>query len=295
MVSNFEIFSNIYPYTSHYFDLKPDKYHYLDEGKGEVLLFLHGNPTWSFYYRTLIKEFKYSYRCVAPDHIGCGLSDKPQDYNYTLSVHIDNLEKLINFLDLKNITLVMHDWGGAIGMGLAARKPTLIKRLVLFNTAAFLSSRIPFRIKIFQKPLIGTIAIRFFNMFTRGLLIFGLKSNKLLTKKIKAGYLAPYDSFKNRIGNLKFIEDIPINSSSQSYAVILNIEKNLNQFGKLPILIVWGGKDFCFNMMFLDKWRKIYPSAEVHEIPEAGHLVVEDAYEKIIPKMSTFFMNNKIY
>ena len=295
MVINFENFSNIYPYTSHYFDLNPHKYHYLDEGEGEILLFLHGNPTWSFYYRTLIKEFKYSYRCVAPDHIGCGLSDKPQDYNYTLSVHIDNLEKLINFLDLKNITLVMHDWGGSIGMGLAVRKPKLIKRLVLFNTAAFLSSRIPFRIKIFQKPLIGTIAIRFFNMLTRGLLIFGLKSNKLLTKKIKAGYLAPYDSFKNRIGNLKFIEDIPINSSSKSYAVILNIEKNLNQFGKLPILIVWGGKDFCFNMMFLDKWRKIYPSAEVHEIPEAGHLVVEDAYEKIIPKMSTFFMNNKIY
>ncbi len=137
VVKNIESFKALYPFTSFYFDLNPYKLHYLDEGEGEALLFLHGNPTWSFYYRSLIRSFRGRYRCIAPDHIGCGFSDKPQDYNYTLETHIDNLEKLVDFLDLKDITLVVHDWGGAIGMGLAVRKPKLIKRLVLFNTASF--------------------------------------------------------------------------------------------------------------------------------------------------------------
>ena len=294
MVSALESFRDIYPYTSHYFDLNPYKYHYLDEGAGETLLFLHGNPTWSFYYRALIREFKNKYRCVAPDHIGCGLSDKPENYNYTLSTHIDNLEKLVDSLDLKKITLVMHDWGGAIGMGLAVRKPKLIKRLVIFNTAAFLFSYIPFRIELFRKPLIGTILIRCFNMFTKGLLIYGIKHKERLTEKIKAGYLAPYDTFKSRVGNLKFVQDIPMKPSDQSYPVMLNIENNLKQFSELPIMIIWGRKDFCFNMFFLDKWREFFPLAEVHEVDDAGHLVVEDACEKIVSWMRVFFKNNHI-
>ena len=229
MVSNLESFRDIYPFTSHYFDLNPYKYHYLDEGTGETLLFLHGNPTWSFYYRTLVKEFKSRYRCIAPDHIGCGLSDKPQDYNYTLSTHIENLEKLVDSLNLKNVTLIMHDWGGAIGMGFAVRRPKLVKRLVIFNTAAFLSSHIPLRIELFRKPLIGTIAIRCFNMFAKGVLLFGLKRKERLTEKVRAGYLAPYDTYKNRVGNLKFVQDIPKGPSVQSYPVMLNIEKKIRQ------------------------------------------------------------------
>ena len=132
---------DLYPFESNFLELEDGlKMHYIDEGEGEVLLMLHGNPTWSFYYRNLIQSFQKKYRCIAPDHIGCGLSDKPQDYNYTLSTHIDNLEQLVNSLGLKDITLVMHDWGGSIGMGLAVRQPKLIKRLIIFNTAAFLST-----------------------------------------------------------------------------------------------------------------------------------------------------------
>ena len=132
---------DLYPYQSRFLPLdsqSPDgnlNYHYLDEGKGETLLMLHGNPTWSFYYRNLVKGLKDKYCCVVPDHIGCGFSDKPQIYNYTLFQHIDNLEYLIDQLQLKDITLVMHDWGGAIGMGYAVRHPQNIKRLVIFNTA----------------------------------------------------------------------------------------------------------------------------------------------------------------
>jgi cis-3-alkyl-4-acyloxetan-2-one decarboxylase len=291
--NNFDSFRNLYPFTSLYFDLEPFRLHYLDEGEGEVLLFLHGNPTWSFYYRNLIQNFKFLYRCVALDHIGCGFSDKPQDYNYTLNKHIDNLEKLVDFLGLKNITLVLHDWGGAIGMGLAVRKPELIKRLVIFNTASFLSSDIPLRIRLCRIPLLGTIAIRNLNLFVSGVLRFGLKRRKQLTQNIKDGYLAPYSSFENRIANLKFVQDIPMESSVASYSVIKDIENKLMNFKGLPILIIWGIEDFCFNIKFLNRWREIFPSAEVHEVLNAGHLVVEDAPDEIISWMEEFFKKNK--
>ena len=295
MVNNLESFKDIYPFDSHFFNLNPYKYHYIDEGEGEVLLFLHGNPTWSFYYRNLIQSFQNKYRCIAPDHIGCGFSDKPQYYNYTLSAHIDNLEQLVDSLGLKDITLVMHDWGGSIGMGLAVRQPKLIKRIVLFNTAAFLSLNIPFRIELCRKPVIGLLAIRCFNMFVRGVLRFGIKHKDVLTEQVRAGYLLPYNTFKNRIGNLRFVQDIPMNSSVQSYSVLENIEKNLKQFSELPILIIWGGKDFCFNSKFLDKWREIFPTAEIHLIDSAGHLVVEDSAKEVIERMRFFLGENKIY
>jgi pimeloyl-ACP methyl ester carboxylesterase len=295
VVNNLDSFKDIYPFDSHFFNLNPYKYHYIDEGKGEVLLFLHGNPTWSFYYRNLIKSFQNKYRCIAPDHIGCGFSDKPQDYNYTLSTHIDNLEQLVNSLGLKDITLVMHDWGGSIGMGLAVRQPKLIKRLVLFNTAAFLSLNIPFRIELCRKPVIGLLAIRCFNMFVRGVLRFGIKDKDVLTYQVRAGYLSPYNTFKNRIGNLRFVQDIPMNSSVQSYSVLENIEKNLKLFSELPVLITWGGKDFCFNSKFLDKWREVFPAAKIHVIDSAGHLVVEDSTKEVIELMRVFLGENNIY
>jgi haloalkane dehalogenase len=295
VVNNFDFFKDLYPFTSLYFDLNPYKLHYLDEGEGEVLLFLHGNPTWSFYYRSLIQNFQGRYRCVAPDHIGCGFSDKPQDYDYTLSTHIDNLENLVDFLGLKNITLVVHDWGGAIGMGLAVRKPELIKRLVLFNTASFLSTDIPLRIGLCRMPLLGTILIRYLNLFVRGVLRFGLKRRKRLKKNVRAGYLAPYDTFENRIANLKFVQDIPMEQAVPSYSVIQCIERNLKQFDGYPILIIWGSEDFCFNVKFLNKWREIFPRAEVREVYNAGHLVVEDASDEIIPWIEGFLRKNNIF
>ena len=132
-----EPFRDLYPFESRFIELGPHRMHYLDEGQGETLLMLHGNPTWSFYYRNLVKGLRSQYRCVVPDHIGCGLSDKPQEYNYTLSQHIDNLAALVDHLNLDHLTLVMHDWGGSIGMGLAVRAPEKIKRLI-FSTPRLL-------------------------------------------------------------------------------------------------------------------------------------------------------------
>jgi cis-3-alkyl-4-acyloxetan-2-one decarboxylase len=286
--------NDLYPFTSHTLELNCLKYHFLDEGKGETLLMLHGNPTWSFYYRNLILGLKKTYRCVVPDHMGMGKSDKPQNYSYTLSQHIDNLEALVDKLGLNEITLVVHDWGGAIGMGFAVRHPKTIKRLVLFNTAAFLSDKIPVRLKLCRVPGFGDIAIRWFNAFALAAVDMACKKKERMTDEVRAGYLEPYDSFANRIATLRFVQDIPISPEAPSYSVVKNIEENLERFKLLPVMIAWGAKDFVFNDHFLKRWQKIFPDAEVHCIPDAGHYVLEDAYELIIPLMQDFLQKNPL-
>ncbi len=158
-------FEDEYPFQSHFLDLEGQRYHYVDEGHGEIVLMVHGNPTWSFAWRNLIKEFSRNYRVLAVDHIGCGFSDKPRRYPYVLEQHIKNLKQFVEALDLEGITLLAHDWGGAIGMGVAGLSPQRFSRFVLFNTAAFRSKRIPFRIAICRIPIFGAIAIRAFNAF----------------------------------------------------------------------------------------------------------------------------------
>ncbi|MBC8283818.1 MAG: alpha/beta fold hydrolase [Nitrospinae bacterium] len=255
---------------------------------------LHGNPTWSFYYRNLILGLKSSCRCVVPDHMGMGKSDKPQNYSYTLSQHIDNLEALVDKLGLSDITLVVHDWGGAIGMGFAVRHPQKIKRLVLFNTAAFLSEKIPIRLSLCRVPGLGALAIRGFNAFALAATNMACKNRERMTDQVKAGYLAPYNNYANRIANLRFVQDIPMNPDEPSYSVIKNIEENLGQFSSLPIMIAWGDKDFVFNHHFLKKWQEIFPDAEVHRVSDAGHYVLEDAHERILPWMQNFFQKNPL-
>ena len=148
-----------------------------------------------------------------------GKSDKPQNYPYTLSQHIDNLESLVDKLGLKNITLVVHDWGGAIGMGFAVRQPQKVKRLVLFNTAAFLSERIPIRLRLCRVPGFGALAIRGFNAFALAAIMMACKNKDRMTDQVRAGYLEPYNNFSNRIANLRFVQDIPMTSDAPSYSV----------------------------------------------------------------------------
>jgi cis-3-alkyl-4-acyloxetan-2-one decarboxylase len=286
------VVTKLYPFSSNSLQLEQHRYHYLDEGAGETLLMLHGNPTWSFYYRNLILGLKDSYRCVVPDHMGMGKSDKPQDYPYTLSQHIDNLEQLVNHLGLDDITLVVHDWGGAIGMGFAVRHPKLIRRLVIFNTAAFLSHEIPLSLSLCRIPGFGALAIRGFNAFARGAIRWACVKQERMTDEVQAGYLEPYDNFSNRVANLRFVQDIPMSPDSPSYSVIQNIEKNLKLFQNHPVQIIWGAHDFVFNDNFLKRWQEIFPQAEVHRMEDAGHYVVEDAHESILPMLKEFLQKN---
>jgi haloalkane dehalogenase len=286
-------FTNLYPFTPRHAELAPGRMHYVDEGPRDapVLLMLHGNPTWSFYYRNLVKELSSEYRVIAPDHIGCGLSDKPQDYAYTLAHHIDNLEALIAALELRSLTLVVHDWGGAIGMGLAVRRPELIERFVVFNTGAFPADRMPWAIGLCRIPGFGAFAIRGFNAFARGALFSCVVHKERITADVRSGYLAPYDSWKNRVANLRFVQDIPMNDEHPGYPLLVEIGEKLRNLSDRPMLICWGAKDFVFDDWFFEEWKRRFPRAQAHYFIDAGHYVLEDAHERIIPRMREFLEN----
>lgn len=264
--------------------IEKNKLHYVDEGQGEVILMLHGNPTWSFYYRNLAKHFSKNYRVIVPDHIGCGLSSKPQDYQYTLKSHINNVCRLVSELALKDITLVVHDWGGAIGMGLATLHPELIKRMIIMNTAAFRSLEIPARINILRNP-VGEWFIRKFNGFA-GPATF-MASKKGLSPLVKKGFVLPYDTFETRIATAKFVQDIPMSEAHPTYETLKSIEEKLTSI-KAPVLLLWGEKDFCFTMNFQKKWLEFFPKAKTRTFPEAGHYLIEDEKEAVIAEMETF-------
>jgi pimeloyl-ACP methyl ester carboxylesterase len=279
----------LFPFDSHFLDVDGGSMHYIDEGPrdGDVLLAVHGNPTWSFYWRRLIETFRKTHRVVVLDHIGCGLSDKPQDWPYRLAGHRDNLLKLVEHLDLNDITLAVHDWGGAIGMAMAARAPERISRLIVTNTAAFRSKEIPFSIATCRWPVFGPLMVRGFNAFARAATIRAASSP--LPRPVRDGLVLPYDSWANRIATLRFVEDIPLSEDHPSYADLLEVEEGLAQFTDRPMLICWGDGDFCFTDSFRAEWQRRFPDAEVHAWPEVGHYVMEDAHSRVLPLIASFF------
>jgi cis-3-alkyl-4-acyloxetan-2-one decarboxylase len=279
-----------YPFVAKSFMTPRDaRMSYLDEGprSESAVLMLHGNPTWSFYYRHLVQALAPTRRCVAPDHVGMGLSAKPQDYNYTLATRIADIEALVATLGLKQIDLVVHDWGGAIGFGFAAKRPQLIRRIVILNTAAFTIDRIPGRIAICKAPFIGPLLVRGFNGFAGPATSMAMH-RRVLTDDEKHGYLVPYDSWANRVAVSAFVQDIPMDEEHRSWSTLKAIEHKLVDFQSHPAMFVWGGKDFCFDDVFLARWRQFLPRAEVHRIADAGHYVLEDAREEVVPRITQF-------
>lgn len=289
--TNVELIENIYPFKSKWINNNGINLHYLDEGspKTPCVVMLHGNPTWSFYYRNIIPAVAKKYRVIVPDHIGCGLSDKPQRYSYTLDQHIKNLELLVSNLELTNLSLVMHDWGGLIGMGYACRHPENINRFVLLNTAAFYLPHIPWVLKIARSPVIGDVIVRGFNGFSKLALVWAVKKRERLTPQVKKGYLIPYNNWNNRIGILRFVQDIPLERTHKSRKTLDEIDKKLKLFHHYPMLILWGSEDFVFTPQhFLIEWQRRFPYAQVHLFKDAGHYVLEDAYENITPLILDF-------
>lgn len=281
----------LYPFESHWLDLDGVRYHYLDEGprNAPVVVMLHGNPTWSFYYRTLIPGVSERYRVVVPDHVGCGLSDKPQDYPYILAQHGQNVEALVAALGLKDVTLLVHDWGGMIGMYYATRHPDNVARLVILNTTAFVLPKLPWMIRMSRLPLLGDVLLRGFNAFARLALPLATAHRERLTPEVRAGYLAPYDSWANRIAILRFVQDIPVEPRHATRKTLEDIEANLYLFGEHPMLIIWGARDFVFTAEhYMAEWQARFPYAETRVVEDAGHYLVEDAHERILPWILEF-------
>lgn len=285
---------SLYPFESHELRRDGHRYHYLDEGQGETLLLVHGNPTWSFYWRELVRGLRGSYRVIVPDHMGCGLSDKPQQYPYTLARHIENLRALIAQLNLTDITLVAHDWGGAIGLGAAVAEPERFSRFVLMNTAAFRSKQIPWRIRLCRTPVLGPLAVRGLNAFARAALHMAVCRRERMTPAVRAGLLAPYDSWAHRVAIQAFVDDIPLSARHPSYATLASIEQGLGTLRSQPMLLVWGMREWCFTPHFLERFREFFPEAEVEPIADAGHYVVEDAHEQIVPRIEKFLAAHQL-
>lgn len=284
---------SLFPFRRNFLKLKGQNYHYLNEGKGEPVVMVHGNPSWSFYYRNLVTELSHQYQCIVPDHIGCGLSDKPsdQEYDYTLNQRINDLETLLDHLEIKkDITLVVHDWGGMIGMGYAARHPERIKRLVILNTGSFnlpSTKKFPLPLWICRNTYLGTVLVRGFNAFSSIASYVGVK-RRPMSKQVRKAYVAPFNSWKNRISTLRFVQDIPLHPTDRNYKLVESIDQSLQEFQNVPTLICWGLKDFVFDESFLDTWKQKMPHAEVNEFADCGHYILEDASNEVINLVQSF-------
>lgn len=249
----------------------------VDEGprSSEAVLCLHGNPTWSFFYRDLITSLRGDIRCIAPDHVGMGLSEKPESYDYTLAGRIADIEALADALQLTRIHLVLHDWGGAIGCGLAVRNPNRIGRIVLLNTASFRSQLIPPSIALCRTRFPGTALVRGLNAFAGPAVRMAMHRRRLSAEE-RRGYLYPYDSWAHRVAVNAFVKDIPLDPRHVSYETLRSVEEGLPSLRAHPVTVVWGGRDFCFHDAFLARWRKILPAANVTRLADVGHYVLDD-------------------
>lgn len=276
-----------YPFKSRFLDLDGHRLHYVDEGSGPAVLMVHGNPTWSFFYRDLIKELSATHRCIAVDHLGCGLSDKPANATYNLASHIGNLKRLIASLKLESFDLIVHDWGGPIGLGAVMEEQHRVNSVVIMNTAAFSSPRVPLRIRLCRAPVIGTLLVRGFNGFC-GPAVFMAVNRRPLSFDARRGFLYPYRDWTSRVAIRAFVEDIPDREGHPSHSLLARIEESLSGLNTHRVLLAWGGADFCFNRGFLTQWQEILPEARTFLVPDAGHYLLEDAGAEIIPEIREF-------
>ncbi len=287
-------YRHLYPFRSHFANIGGFQYHYLDEGDGDPVVMLHGNPTWSFYYRHLVRILAPAHRAIVPDHIGCGLSQKPSAarYPYCLARRAADLEVLLERLSVRrNVSLILHDWGGMIGLVWALRNREKVKRLVITNTSGFLppdGKALPWRLKLIRNlSILGAPAVVYGNLFARAALY--MAPRKRLAPDVRRALIAPYDSPANRVATLKFVQDIPLEPLDVSYALVKSADARLTQLAGIPMLILWGLHDFVFDRDYLQEWRRRFPRAEVHTFPSAGHYLLEDEPVAVGQHVQDFF------
>lgn len=288
-----QTFQQLYPFRSNWRSVNGHRCHYLDEGQGEPLLMLHGNPTWSFYFRRLIRALSPANRVIVPDHIGCGLSDKPDRhaYAYRLADRVADLEALLaHVIPDDPISLIVHDWGGMIGLAFALGHIERIRRIIITNTSGFLPPSgkpipLPLRLirntRAFAEPTVLGL-----NLFARAAAV--MAPRRRLTREVRQGLLAPYDRPKHRIATLRFVQDIPLTGKDPSFPIVKFVDDNLHRLRHLPMLICWGKHDFVFDLDYLAEWQRRFPDAEVHLFESAGHYLLEDEPQAVTKIISNF-------
>ena len=295
-----------YPFVPQRFEVRPGiAMSFLDEGPrdGEVVVMLHGNPSWSFYWRHLVLGLRDRYRCIVPDHVGMGLSDRPEDapgpsptYDYTLQSRIDDLDALLRHLGIDGpVTLAVHDWGGMIGFGWALRDPARVRRLVITNTASFplpAAKRFPKRLAMGRDSRLGGWLIRRFNLFARGAAWMGTR--RTLPPPVRVAYAGVYQGWANAIATLRFMQDIPLADGDRAWPLLKAAEAQLPGYADRPAFIAWGLRDFVFDRHFLDGFRRALPRAQVRAYDDAGHYVLEDRHETLVPAIRAFLDANPL-
>ena len=302
--------AKLYPFQSHWLDLGGHRMHYLDEGPPDapIVLMLHGNPTWSFYYRNIVVALRDRFRCIVPDHIGCGLSDKPDDdqYSYTLKQRIADIESLMTHINpgrvnpagqvnpAQPVHLIVHDWGGMIGFAWASKRADEIASMVIANTAAFAipeKKKLPAALWLVRNTFLGAFLVRGLNAFSG--LAARVAFKKPVSDEVRKQYTGPYNSWANRIATLRFVQDIPLKPGDPGFEIIEATEQRLPLFADKPCLLVWGEQDFVFDLHFLEKWKSIFPKAKVLSYPDCGHYILEDAGAPLTHKISDFLTHNE--
>lgn len=290
-----ETFGGTYPFAPHYRHVNGFDMHYIDEGNGEPVVLLHGDPTWGYLWRNIVPALAKITRCIVPDHMGMGKSEVPREpYPFRLVHHIANLEALIFELDLRNITLAVHDWGGPVGFGFAIRHPDRIKRLVISNTwgsARWPGAPFPRLIEMIRSTG-GEKFVLEKNGYLERALTGTTHHAERVSGPVMDAYRAPFPTPESRVAMLCWSRDIPVTEADPSYPGMLRIENNLPLFANTPTLIVWGMLDPVLPEFVLRWWQDIYPHATVHKIKNASHFLQEDAPHEFGRYISEFITEN---
>lgn len=277
-----------YPFKNNYISLSSGQMHYVDEGEGEIILFVHGTPTWSFLYRGFISELSKKYRCIAIDHVGFGLSEKPENFTGTPEAHSKNLTEFIKALDLENITLVVHDFGGPIGLSSAIQNNERIKQVVLFNTWLWETKTNPDAMKVDKvlQSRLGQFLYLQMNFSPNVLLKKGFDDKKKLTSQIHKQYKGPFPNKSSRWSLLNLGKSL-VGSSDWYQEQWIHMDK----IDQKPWLILWGTKDTFITMEYLQKWSQRVPNAKVVTF-ECGHFVQEEKMTEAIQEIEIFMISS---
>ena len=271
-----------YPFDHQFFDAGPGRMHYVDEGEGQPILFLHGNPTWSFLYRHLIAGLSGEYRCVAPDYLGFGLSEKPRGWSYRPSAHARTIERLVADLDLEDLVLVVHDWGGPIGASLAAGHPEKVRGFVVQNTFAWPLDSI--RMRAFSRALGGRVAhplVRRYNVFADHVMRVAFADRSKLAP-VHDQYLRPLATPDDREGSWVFPREL-----TGSRRWLETLWQQRDRWAGKPALLAWGTQDFTFGDDALRRWQALFPDADTIRF-EVGHYVAEEVGQRLVDPVWKF-------
>jgi haloalkane dehalogenase len=267
----------LYPFQSRYADVAGSLVHSLDEGAGPPLLLLHGNPTWSFLYRDVIKGLRDRYRCIAVDYPGFGLSSAAPGYGFTPAEHADVLEQLVLRLDLSEVTMMVQDWGGPIGFAVATRHRDRFARFVIGNTWAWPKGDPG--TQLFSRLLGGPIGRRLIahrNIFVEVILPRGVRRSTLPDVVMNA-YRGPFPTPASRRPTAVLPRAI-----LESRPLLAEVERGLPRLRERPALIVWPTKDVAFRARERRRWEQLFPDHRTVRLEGAGHYIQEDAADEIV-------------